>query len=150
MPDRDFAFRAVGRQWAPACRLYVLDGATDAAASRASTVLARMVREEARTKKADYVVASVGLDEATTEEIDRIEHLLSASLLAPSRTLLIENGRDFDEIGAQEQELFGRLKADIEHLARQKVAGVTPRRAPHRRPSLQAVVSRSVKVQLDR
>ena len=150
MPDRDFAIRAVGPRWGPACRLYVLDGASDAAAEKAGDALARTLRETTRTRRVQIDRGYAKLETATAQEIESIEQLVSASLLAPSRNLLIDGGRNFEQIDAQQREMLAKMRGEIEHLARQQASGVTPRRAPKRRPSLQSVLSRRVKLQLER
>ena len=146
MPDRDFAIRAVGPRWSAACRLYVLDGASEAATDKASETLARVLRELPP-------VTAINADElrsATAREIGGIEQLLRASLLAPSRTVLLENGVNFEQISTQESRLIATLRGDIEYLAQQRVRGRKPRRKSKRRPSLPSVLARAVKVTFGR
>lgn len=149
MPDRDFATKAVGRVWAPACRLYVFDGVTEAAVDETAAALARILREESSPRERRYT-PTTDLEAATRQEVERLEDLVSASLLAPSRRLLLENGRDFGQIDAQQRAMLAGLQRDIEHLARQTASGATPRRASRHRPSLRSVLSRAIRVQLGR
>jgi hypothetical protein len=112
--------------------------------------LARTLREATRTKKVPIAHRHANLEAATAQEIEGIEQLVSASLLAPSRNLLIDSGRNFEQIDAQQRDMLAKMRGVIEHLARQRASGLTPRRAPKRRPSLQSVLSRRVKVRLER
>lgn len=147
MPDRDFATKAVGPLWGSACRLYVLDGPTEATVSKTERALARALREATRRRRsAASTLENLALPAAS--DVEAIERFVSASLLAPSRNLKIDRGLHFEQVDADERQLLTRMRPQTQHLSRQLSSGAMPRRAPRRRPTLQSVLSRQIRVDL--